>query len=338
MYCVENVNVSTSVVQQVSALGETLPNAVWRTMQQYSKHLASRKSIRIDRYELERKIHRYSKKKSLHSKSLTCQLLGFAKSLDINVTGAYHRPTVIPFGTVTGRNTTSGSTLNQISKVHWSHLLSPPKGTRYVLLDYQQQEPVIAAFKAGNKRILDIYENSDVYEILGKEITKGKLNRKEFKGIIVPYLNGCGVHTIAKKTQIDEVTVRQWLIELKKVIAPVDYYLDGETYRASRKGEVCSQDWRMSISPDTNFLTLRNWSIQACGADIMRRACFNLDRANIPVLLTNHDSFLVQLEEDNSAKQLEQALKALSDASAEILDGFRLTAKVELTLPSKNEI
>ena len=56
----------------------------------------------------------------------------------------------------------------------------------------------------------------------------------------------------------------------------------------------------------------------------MRRACLRLDDANIPLLLTNHDSFLVRLEQAQFQNQLDAATQSLTDAAADVLDGFRL--------------
>ncbi|MEF1191759.1 hypothetical protein QTO04_21155, partial [Vibrio parahaemolyticus] len=73
------------------------------------------------------------------------------------------------------------------------------------------------------------------------------------------------------------------------------------------------------------------------GADIMRRACLRLDDANIPLLLTNHDSFLVRLEQAQFQNQLDAATQALTDAAADVLNGFRLKVAVEMMLPSQEK-
>ena len=69
----------------------------------------------------------------------------------------------------------------------------------------------------------------------------------------------------------------------------------------------------------------------------MRRACINLDHAEIPLLLTNHDSFLVRLEIDNYQIQLNKAIQALTDAAVGVLNGFPLKVAVEMQVPSKDK-
>lgn len=324
-------------MQRVLALGETLPLAVLESIKRYSKHINNRVPIRIDVDYLDQKIARYSKKKSNRSKALVSQLEGFKASLINEASGDWHRPVVNIFGTKTGRDTTSGNALNLIPKHHWQGLLSPPKGYCYVLLDYDQQEPMIAAQKANCTTLLNMYEQGDIYELLIKTVTNGELERAEFKKLMLMHLYGAGIERIAKEISQPESSVVKWLVVLKKTISPIDYYLDGEAFKAKRKGEIRSLDWRMETTQKIKALTLRNWPIQATGADIMRRACFNLDKVRLPVLLTNHDSFLVQLEKDKFDHQLRQAKHALIDASAEVLDGFQLKVGVEMNLPSKEK-
>ncbi|UPR52516.1 DNA polymerase I [Vibrio cyclitrophicus] len=322
------------VVQQVSAFGETIPCAVLVNIKRYLAHVNHRPAIRIDVDYLNRKIAKYSKKKSNRSLALVSQLVGFKASLIHDLSGDWHRQVVNVFGTKTGRDTTSGSALNLIPKQHWQGLLSPQQGYCYVLLDYDQQEPMIAAQKAKCMKLLNLYEQGDIYELLIETVTGNALTRTELKTLIVMQLYGASIKRIAHELSQPQSNVMNWLMVLKKTLSPIDYYLDGEALKAKRQGEIRSLDWRMGITQEINTLTIRNWPIQATGADIMRRACFNLDKAKLPVLLTNHDSFLVQLETDKYDYQLRQAKKALTDASAEVLDGFKLNVQVEMQLPA----
>jgi hypothetical protein len=330
-------NSLTGILKRVPVLEETLSSTVLTTIKRYLDHVNNREAIRIDVDSLNKKIALYSKKASRKSKALVSQLEGFKSTLTQNHNGDWHRPVVNIFGAKTGRDTVSGNTLNLIPKCHWQALLSPSEGYCYVLLDYDQQEPMIAAHKAGCSKLLSMYELGDIYEMLKNVVTHDELERTEFKKLMLMHLYGAGVNRIAQELSKPELNVMKWLVILKKTISPIDYYLDDEAFKAKRKGKVSSIDWRMVTSPDINPLTIRNWPIQATGADIMRRACFNLDKVKLPVLLTNHDSFLVKLDRNKFTHQLRQAKKALMDASSELLDGFQLRVKVEIQLPSKDE-
>ena len=77
---------------------------------------------------------------------------------------------------------------------------------------------------------------------------------------------------------------------------------------------------------------LRNWLVQASGADISRRACVELYKREIPLLLTVYDAFLVKIELSKYEEQIKQVEDALSVASSQVLDGFSLKTNIELII------
>ncbi|MFB1084382.1 DNA polymerase [Vibrio diabolicus] len=297
--------------------------------------MSKRENIRLDMEALERKVQKHAKKKSTRSQAISKQYQRVRDGLIGGDDGFWHRPEVSPFHTITGRDQVLGHSLVQLSKNAWSDIISPPTGSVYALLDYEQQEPMIAASLSGCQSLMGMYERGDIYTQLAADITNAEVSRDVFKELLLSHINGTGVRSAAEKLNLPEVVVRRWLIELKRKLQPIDSYLTHQVFLAKRRGLLQSLDWRHFISPDQNNKSIRNWPLQATGADIMRRACFNLDESNIPLLLTNHDSFLVRLDEENQDSQLELAVKALKYASTEVLHGFSLKTKVEMLLPSK---
>ncbi|KKC97903.1 hypothetical protein KY46_21405 [Photobacterium halotolerans] len=296
----------------------------------------NRESIRVDFTAIETRIRKYSKKKSRTSQFVASQLSQIASCLIGDGRGYWHRPIVSPFHTKTGRDQPLGASLNQIPKDYWPRLLSPPNGSTYVLLDYQQQEPMIAAYLAGCQVLIDWYASDDIYLQLAKAIGEG-LTREQCKKLLIGRLYGKGRQTIAHELQRPMAQVQKWLGVMSDVTRPIDSYLDQEASDIRIKKVAHSLDWRHAVSDMDSPLSLRNWRIQATGADIMRRACTNLDDCNIPVLLTNHDSFLVRLEQHQLPNQLERATQALTDAAVAVLNGFPLKVKVEMKLTSTNK-
>ena len=238
--------------------------------------------------------------------------------------------TVIPAGTITGRDSTKGMTLNSVSKKHWKEILSPPLGGSYVLLDYSSQELVIAAVKARDKNILALYKQGDLYDALSNQVTNGELSRDTFKSLIIKIMYGQTPMNAAEELGINKVDAFRWVKKLKTITKLLDNFLDEQACNAYSIGEIRSLDWRMSVDSETNFLTLRNWPIQSCGADILHRGCIALHASSIPVLLTNHDSFLILVDDKNAKETILLAERLLLDASAEVLDGYQLKIKIEL--------
>ncbi|MBF4291578.1 DNA polymerase I, partial [Vibrio anguillarum] len=139
--------------------------------------------------------------------------------------GFWHRPEVSPFHTITGRDQVLGHSLVQLSKNAWSDIISPPTGSVYALLDYEQQEPMIAASLSGCQSLMGMYERGDIYTQLAADITNAEVSRDVFKELLLSHINGTGVRSAAEKLNLPEVVVRRWLIELKRKLQPIDSYL-----------------------------------------------------------------------------------------------------------------
>ena len=245
--------------------------------------------------------------------------------------------TVITAGAKTGRDTTKGASIQGLPKKYWEAILKPPLSFSYILFDYVTQEPAIVAAKSGAKDIQEMYLQGDLYDALNLEVTDGHLERKQFKSLFIKHLYGQRADAIAEDLQHNRAEVQCWIAKLKTIIQLLNKFLDMQLYQAKKAGEVRSKDWRMSVSKDCTDLPVRNWPIQACGADIMRRACLALEKANLPVLLTNHDSFLIQIKTTDIDQQSALAYRILSDISAEVLDGFKLKVKTELVINNRIE-
>ncbi|MGR5531673.1 DNA polymerase [Vibrio alfacsensis] len=312
-----------------------VPAVVAKRIKQHIQHLNGREGIRIDAVAMSKRIDRYSKKASGTSQYIAKQYQGINQCLAVDQSGYWHRPNVSAFHTVTGRDEVLDSSLNRVPKSYWKSVLAPPAGSVYVLLDYHQQEPMIAATLAGCQTLIDWYQEGDIYKRLSQQIGAG-LNRDQSKKLLLGRLYGQGVATLSVELQVTQELVRTWVDGLNQVLQPINIMLNRSASDIKRDGYAQSLDWHYTISNQDDELSLRNWHIQATGADIMRRACIGLDKAKIPLLLTNHDSFLIRLEQTQFSHQLNRAKQALTDAAVDVLNGFPLKVAVEMTVPPRN--
>ncbi|MCL1056799.1 DNA polymerase [Shewanella gelidimarina] len=284
-----------------------------------------------------KRIDKYSKSKSGTSQFVAKQYKGIVDRLIVDVEGCWHRPYVSAFHTKTGRDHSLGSALNQVPKRYWKSVINPPKGSVYVLLDYQQQEPMIAAYLAKDQVLIDWYQQGDIYAQLLQRIGGG-LDREQCKQLMIGRLYGIGAKSLAEKLKMSVGKVQALFTDLSKVIQPIESFLNNNAINIRKNGVAKSLDWQHIISDLDGDLSLRNWLIQATGADIMRRACIKLDESNIPLLLTNHDSFLVRLDLEQFQVQLDRTTQALHDAAVDVLDGFSLKVAVEMQLPFQDKL
>ncbi|HIF9135207.1 DNA polymerase [Photobacterium damselae subsp. damselae] len=316
-------------------LANNVPCDVLRRITSHIKHLDSRESIGVDRNAIEKRVIKYGKQKSKTSQHVSKIFKGMLDTLMCDGAIHWHRPLVSPFHTKTGRDTSLGASLNYIPKDYWPSILKPPDGYAYVLLDYQQQEPIIAAHLAGCQTLLDWYQDGDIYECICSAITGSTLTRNQAKKLLIAFLYGISVAKLAEQLQVTTTVVHGWFTELRRITEPIGKYLNDTAKEIRLSQAVTSLDWRHAVTAQDTNNSLRNWKIQAMGADIMRRACLGFDAAQIPLLLTNHDSFLVKLPVTKLDDEIKKSVQVLQCASTSVLGEIQLKIKVEMVLPTE---
>ncbi|MGS3131690.1 DNA polymerase [Aeromonas caviae] len=234
-----------------------------------------------------------------------------------------------PFATTTGRNVIYGPSLTSLKKKFWPFVLNPATGFLYVLLDFEQQEPAIAACFAKDRELLAAYLVGDLYLHVGSHPHLASLDRNSLKKLVLPYSYGQSAAAYAREYKIPlEVAQRYWRA-LKEIFHRVDAELNHRSQQAFRDGYVRCLDWAAGVTPLSNPLSVRNWPVQATGADIMRRAVIGLVDAGLDLRLTIHDAFLIRVPVAEHEQQIAKAIAVLKQASAVVLDGFELNVKVD---------
>ncbi|NJI08848.1 DNA polymerase [Aeromonas veronii] len=234
-----------------------------------------------------------------------------------------------PFGCLTGRDVIRGPSLAGVKKVFWPYLLAPAQGNRYALVDYSSQEPAIAACFAGDKGLQAAYQQGDLYEQIGKHPRLASLGRGELKAAVLPYSYGQRSEAYAKEHDIPVTEAQRRWYALREIFHLVDAELNRRSQLAFRDGFVRCLDWGAHVTPLSNPRAVRNWPVQAAGADIMRRAVIGLYDAGIDLRLTIHDAFLIRVPVAETEQQVAKAIAVLRRASALVLGGFELNVKVD---------
>lgn len=233
-----------------------------------------------------------------------------------------------PFGCLTGRDVIRGPSLAGVKKVFWPYLLAPAQGCLYALLDYCQQEPAIAACFAGDKALLAACQG-DLYMHVGQHPTLASMGRGELKAAVLPYSYGQRSEAYAKEHDIPVTEAQRRWYALREIFHLVDAELNRRSQLAFRDGFVRCLDWATHVTPLSNPLAVRNWPVQAAGADIMRRAVIGLYDAGIDLRLTIHDAFLIRIPVAETEQQVAKAIAVLKQASASVLGGFELNVKID---------
>jgi len=82
--------------------------------------------------------------------------------------------------------------------------------------------------------------------------------------------------------------------------------------------------WRLRVTPDTKPRTLRNFPMQANGADMLRVACSFACERGIRICAPVHDAVLIEAPMEEIDAAVAGMRGAMADASRIVLDGFEL--------------
>jgi len=87
--------------------------------------------------------------------------------------------------------------------------------------------------------------------------------------------------------------------------------------------------WKMYISSSTKPTTIRNFPMQANGAEMMRLACCFAIRNGIRICMPVHDAILIEAPVTEIDESIKITQKAMARASREVLSGFELLSDVK---------
>jgi DNA polymerase I len=234
----------------------------------------------------------------------------------------------------TGRNQPSNSRFIFGPSVWLRSLIRPEPGYGLAYLDWSQQEFGIAAALSEDPQMLEAYTSGDPYLAFAKqagavppEATKEShpRERDQFKACALAVQYGMGEASLASR--IGQPV--SWARELLR--------LHRETYRTFWRWSDSAVDyamlhvklwttfgWTIHTGPNPNPRSLRNFPMQANGAEMLRLACCYAVERGIRVCAPVHDAILIEDPLDSLDEAVSTAQQAMSDASAAVLDGFRL--------------
>jgi hypothetical protein len=88
--------------------------------------------------------------------------------------------------------------------------------------------------------------------------------------------------------------------------------------------------WRVHVGPDANPRSLRNFPVQANGAEMLRLACCLATERGINVCAPVHDALLVEGPAADIEATVARTQAAMREAGAIVLEGFGLRTDVRI--------
>lgn len=240
------------------------------------------------------------------------------------------------FSAKTGRNQPSNSSFIFGPSVWLRGLIKPAPGYGLAYIDWSQQEFGIAAALSGDELMQVAYSSGDPYLTFAKQAgavpqdaTKltHKVEREQFKACVLAVQYGMGAESLATRIGTSTAHARA-LLELHRRTYKVFWqWSDGNVNYAMLHGRLWTVfGWGIQVGVDANARSLANFPMQANGAEMLRLACCLVTEAGVRVCAPVHDAILIEAPLYELNETIERVQQLMSDASAEVLGGFRLNS------------
>ena len=251
------------------------------------------------------------------------------------------RSAVQPFWTRPGRNNPSNSQFIFALAKWFRSLIKPKPGFAVAYLDYEQQEFAISAVLSNDHAMLEAYASGDPYLMFAKQAkavppdaTKEshKRARDLFKTCALAALYGIGPDALARRIGQPTAMGRELLRYHHETFEKFWQWSDNiEMLADARRKLTTVFDWALYVaSDDFNPRTLRNFPVQAHGAEILRLAACLLTETGITTCALVHDAVLIEAPLDQIDATVAQTRELMVEAGRVVLGGFKLRVETKV--------
>ncbi len=234
----------------------------------------------------------------------------------------------------TGRNQPSNSRFIFGPSVWLRGLIKPAPGVGLAYVDWAQQEFGIAAALSGDPNMWSAYESGDPYLAFAKQAaavppsatkqTHGYI-RDQFKACALAVQYGMGDVALGQRIGQSTSVARELLRLHHETYRVFWRWSDGALDYARLRGSLHSVfGWTIHTGDRINTRSLRNFPMQANGAEMLRLACCLTTAQRIRVCAPVHDAILVEAPLAQLDDTVRQAQQAMVEASTAVLSGMSL--------------
>ena len=245
-----------------------------------------------------------------------------------------NRTMLSAFRARTGRNQPS-NTQSIFGTSSWLRgSIKPLPGHGIAYIDWQQQEFGIAAALSGDPKMLEAYQSGDPYLALAiqagaapADATKAthKAVREQFKACVLAVQYGMGADALALRIGQPPIAARDLLRLHRETYRVFWEWSDTTLDSAMLTGSLRTVfGWQVHVPENPNPRSLRNFPMQANGAEMLRLACCLGTERGIEVCAPVHDAVLICAPLERLESDIAQMQDAMREASRIVLAGFEL--------------
>jgi len=239
----------------------------------------------------------------------------------------------------TGRNQPSSTQFIFGPAVWLRGLIRPERGWGLAYVDWSQQEFGIAAALSGDSAMRAAYESGDPYLAFARQAgavsasgaPQTQAIREQFKACALAVQYGMGADSLGHRIGQAPVVARELLRLHQQTYPDFWRWSDGAVHYAMLNGQLYTTfGWTIHGGPTTNARSLRNFPMQANGAEMLRLACCLATERGIRVCAPVHDALLIEAPLDDLDAAVATTQEAMAEASSIVLGGFRLRSEAKL--------
>jgi len=245
-----------------------------------------------------------------------------------------NRTMLSAFRARTGRNQPSNTKFIFGPSVWLRGLIQPPPGCGIAYIDWAQQEFGIAAALSRDPLMMEAYRSGDPYLAFAKQAgaapadaTKAthKAVRDQFKSTVLAVQYGMGADSLAQRIGQPPIRARELLRLHRETYRVFWRWSDAAVdYAMLRGGLHTVFGWRVQVPDVANERSLRNFPMQANGAEMLRLACCLGTEQGIEVCAPVHDAVLICAPLERLDADIRRMQDIMREASRIVLNGFEL--------------
>jgi DNA polymerase I len=252
-----------------------------------------------------------------------------------------NRTILSAFRARTGRNQPSNSRFIFGPSVWIRSLIKPPAGMAVAYIDFEQQEFAIAAKLSGDNHMLAAYASGDPYLAFAKQAgaipedgtrdTYASV-RELFKTTALAVLYGMEAQGLALKIDQPTIIARDLLRAHHEAFRRFWAWSDAVVDHAKLAGELHTVfGWTLHGCCGANPRSLRNFQMQAHGAEMLRLGCCLATERGIEVCAPVHDALLIAAPISEIEEAVAVTREAMAEASRVVLDDFEVRTEAKVT-------
>ena len=250
----------------------------------------------------------------------------------------HNRTILSAFRSRTGRNQPSNSKYIFGPSVWLRGLIKPPPDHGVAYVDWKQQEFGIAAALSGDAAMQIAYQSGDPYLAFAKQASAVPVvatkethgpQRELFKQCVLAVQYGMEAEALALRIGQPTIVARELLRTHRETYRTFWCWSDAAVDQAMLTGSLHTVfGWHIHIGENSNPRSLRNFPMQANGAEMLRIACCLATERGIEVCAPVHDAVLISAPLDRLDNDISQMRAAMAEASRAVLSGFELGTDV----------